>query len=161
MIGIDNIPAMGQDSIATWFSGRSPAKLTTANRPRDAFGAVTSGNRSKSVVGYLSRTPASARSEVIAAKCVLGLFLFRTAVKAHAVVGSQVARPPEKTEPLGRPFSRGDQNRVSGQYGVGVGLPRMAPDADSSSAVDHRCRWKIAGVSQRLSMTETCPEITQ
>lgn len=158
MIGVDNITAMAQDSIATWFSGRSPATLTTVNRPRDAFGAVTSGNRSKSVVGYLSRITASARSEVIAAKFVSGLFLFRAAVKAHAVVGSQVARPPEKTEPLAALYSRGDQNRVSGQNGVGVGLPRMATDADSSPAGDQRFKGKIAGVSQRLSMTKTCPE---
>lgn len=92
------------------------------------------------------------------AKAFLGLLRFRAAVKAHAVVGSQVARPPEKTEPLAALYSRGDQNRVSGQYGVGVGLPRMATDADSSSAVDQRFNGTIAGVSQRLSMTKTCPE---
>lgn len=95
------------------------------------------------------------------AKAFLGLFLFRAAVKAHAVVGSQVACPPEKTEPLAALYSRGDQNRVSGQYGVGVGLPRMATDADSSPAVDQGFKGKIAGVSQRLSMTKACPEKAQ
>lgn len=153
MVGVDNIPAMVEDSIAVRTGIRVDHYGTQA--PRGLWG----GDQQYQVKVRSGIPDAVLSPRATTAKGLSGLFLFRTAVKAHAVVGSQVARPPEKTEPLAALYSRGDQNRVSGHYGVGVGLPRMATDADSSSAVDHqRFNGTIAGVSQRLSMTKTCPE---
>lgn len=152
MIGVDNIPAIVEDAIAVRTGIRVDHYRTHA--PRGLWGGAQQYQ-----VKFCSGIPDAVLSpRATTAKGLSGLFLFRAAVKAHAVVGSQVARPPEKTEPLAALYSRGDQNRVSGHDGVGVGLPRMATDADSSSAGDQRFRWKIAGVSQRLSMTKTCLE---
>lgn len=152
MIVVDNIPAMVEDSIAVRTGIRVDHYGTQA--PRGLWG----GDQQYQVKVRFGIPDAVLSPRAATAKGLSGLFLFRAAVKAHEVVGSQVARSPEKTEPLAALYSRGDQNRVSGQYGVGVGLPRMATDADSSSAGDQRFKGKIAGVSQRLSMTKTCPE---
>lgn len=156
MIGVDNITAMVEDSIAVRCSGGKSVmrKGNNIKAPRIFWG----GAKRYWVENPFPQPGIYSPPGGTTAKAFLGLLHFRAAVKAHAVVGSQVARPPEKTEPLAALYSRGDQNRVSGQHGVGVGLPRMATDADSSSAGDQRFRWKIAGVSQRLSMTKTCPE---
>ena len=151
-MGVDNITSMAQDSIAVRTGIRVDHNGTHA--PRGLWG----GDQQYQVKVRCGIPDAVLSPRAATAKGLSGLFLFRAAVKAHAVVGSQVARPPEKTEPLAALYSRGDQNRVSGQNGVGVGLPRMATDADSSPAVDQGFKGKIAGVSQRLSMTKTCPE---
>lgn len=149
---VDKAQIVGNDSIAVRTGIRVDHYGTQA--PRGLWG----GDQQYQVKVRSGIPDAVLSPRAATSKGLLGLFLFRAAVKAHAVVGSQVARPPEKTEPLAALYSRGDQNRVSGQYGVGVGLPRMATDADSSPAVGQRFKGKIAGVSPRLSMTKTCPE---
>ena len=159
MVGFDNIPAMVEDSIAVRCSGGNSVMQNRNNikAPRIFWGGAKRYRVENPVPQPGIYSPPGGTT----AKAFLGLFLSRAAVKAHEVTGSQGARTPRKPEPLAALYSRGDQNRVSGHYGVDVGLPRMATDADSSSAVDQRFNGAIAGVSQRLSMTKTCPEKVQ
>lgn len=109
---LDKAASMGNDGLAV----RSGIRVACGRKkPREFFGVVTRGTRSKSFRGIPDASPLPGAAT---AKGLSGLLRSRAAVKAHVVMGSQGARTPRKPEPLAALCSRGAKTELVDTRGL-------------------------------------------